>query len=193
MNSYVTGATVKALRERQALTQSALADRLGVTPKAVSKWETGRGLPDISLLEPLAQALGVSVIELLQGKPIQNRNLSAHLLRSKLYVCPVCGNILHSTGEAMVSCCGITLPPLEGEAEDEAHTLTVEQVENEWYVSVHHPMSKEHFISFLALATCDRVHLVKLYPEGEASARLPRQSGVLYWYCNRHGLFQRKI
>lgn len=113
MNTYVTGSTIKTLREAQALTQAELAHRLGVTPKAVSKWETGRGLPDISLLQPLARELGVSVIELMRGAPVQNRNRAAHLLRSKLYVCPVCGNILHATGEATVSCCGITLPPLE--------------------------------------------------------------------------------
>lgn len=193
MNTYVTGSTIKTLREARALTQAELAHRLGVTPKAVSKWETGRGLPDISLLQPLARELGVSVIELMRGSPVQNRNRAAHLLRSKLYVCPVCGNILHATGEATVSCCGITLPPLEGEGSDENHTLTVEPVENEWFVSIDHPMNKEHFISFLALATCDRLSLVKLYPEGEAQARLPRQSGILYWYCNRHGLFSQKI
>lgn len=193
MNTYVTGSTIKTLREAQALTQAELAHRLGVTPKAVSKWETGRGLPDISLLQPLARELGVSVIELMRGSPVQNRNRAAHLLRSKLYVCPVCGNILHATGEATVSCCGITLPPLEGEGSDENHVLTVEPVENEWFVSIDHPMNKEHFISFLALATCDRLSLVKLYPEGEAQTRLPRQSGVLYWYCNRHGLFSQKI
>lgn len=107
MNTYVTGSTIKTLREAQALTQAELAHRLGVTPKAVSKWETGRGLPDISLLQPLARELGVSVIELMRGAPVQNRNRAAHLLRSKLYVCPVCGNILHATGEATVSCCGI--------------------------------------------------------------------------------------
>ncbi|MEA4932109.1 MAG: helix-turn-helix transcriptional regulator, partial [Lawsonibacter sp.] len=44
-----------------------LADRLNVTDKAVSKWETGKGFPDVKLMEPLAQALGVSLVELIQG------------------------------------------------------------------------------------------------------------------------------
>ena len=113
MNTYVTSATIRQLRERQNLTQSELAERIGVSSKTVSKWETGKGLPDISLLRPLAQALGISVIELMNGEPIVNRNLSANLLRSRFYVCPVCGNVIHGLGTAVVSCCGITLPPLE--------------------------------------------------------------------------------
>ena len=56
MDHYVTGGVIRALREKKKLTQSALADRTGVSDKAVSKWETGRGLPDITLLEPLAAA-----------------------------------------------------------------------------------------------------------------------------------------
>ena len=73
--------------------------------------ETGRGLPDITLLEPLAAALGVSVIELMRGEPVVNRNVSANMRRGTFYVCPVCGNMLHSLGAAVVSCCGVALPP----------------------------------------------------------------------------------
>ena len=114
MDSYVTGTAIRQLREAKHLTQAELAEKLAVSAKAISKWETGRGLPDISLLEPLAAALGVSVLELMQGEPVVNRNRSANLLRSKLYVCPLCGNVLHATGQAVVSCCGIPLPPLDG-------------------------------------------------------------------------------
>ena len=60
MNIYVTGATIRQLREGRNMTQSDLADQIGVSSKAISKWETGKGLPDISLLQPLAQALGIS-------------------------------------------------------------------------------------------------------------------------------------
>ncbi len=49
MNTYVTGATIKALRESRGLTQAGLAEKLGVSSKTVSKWETAKGLPDISL------------------------------------------------------------------------------------------------------------------------------------------------
>ena len=114
-NQYVTGAMIKRLREEKKLTQAALAERINVTDKAVSKWETGRGYPDISLVEPLAAALGVSVIELLSGESVVNTNRSSNMLHVSFYVCPVCGNIIHSTGEAVVSCCGIVLPALEAE------------------------------------------------------------------------------
>ena len=194
MNTYVTGSTIRQLREAKRLTQAELAAQLSVSAKTISKWETAKGLPDISLLEPLAAALGVSVLELMQGEPVINRNRAANLLRSKLYVCPVCGNVLHSTGQAVVSCCGIALPALDiadAEDADEHHQLTLERVEDELFVTLHHPMEKDHFISFIAYLTGDKLQLVKLYPEGEASCRFPiRGTGVLYFYCNRHGLMK---
>ena len=113
MDTYITGAAIKSLRERRRLTQSQLADRLSVSAKTISKWETGRGLPDVSLLEPLAAALGVSLPELLSGEQVINTNRSANLLRARFYVCPLCGNILHTSGPAVISCCGVQLPPWE--------------------------------------------------------------------------------
>jgi len=194
MNSYVTGATIRGLRESRKLTQAELADRIGVSSKTVSKWETAKGLPDISLLQPLAQALGISVIELMNGEHILNKNISANMLRSKFYVCPICGNVIHCTGSTLVSCCGITLPPLEPEPADDAHPITVEAVEDEHFITIPHPMTKTHYISFVAFVTTDRVRLVKLYPEGNAETRLPlRGMGYLYVYCNQHGLFRKKV
>ena len=113
MNTYVTGATIKQLREAEYLTQAELAEKIGVSSKTISKWETAKGLPDVTLLQPLAQALGISVIELMNGEHIINKNISANMLRCKFYVCPICGNIIHSVGDAVVSCCGITLPTLK--------------------------------------------------------------------------------
>ena len=194
MNTYVTGGAVKALREKRSMTQAQLADKIGVSSKTVSKWETARGLPDITLLQPLAQALGVSVIELMNGEPITNRNVSANLLRCKMHVCPICGNVIHRLGSALVSCCGVTLPALEAEEGDNDHAVSIEGVEDEHFITVNHPMTKAHFISFVAFVTSDRMQLVKLYPEGNAETRLQlRGRGSLYWYCNRHGLFRKKI
>lgn len=194
MNCYITGATIKELRERRKLTQAELSEKIGVSSKTISKWETARGLPDISLLQPLAQALGISVIELMNGEQIKNRNISANILRCKFYVCPICGNVIHGTGNAVVSCCGITLPSLEAEDGDPNHAVTIEQVEDEHFVSVCHPMSKQHFISFIAFVTTDRLQFVKLYPEGNAETRLQlRGCGLLYYYCNHHGLFKTKL
>lgn len=194
MNTYITGATVKRLREAKGLTQLQLADEIGVTAKAVSKWETAKGLPDISLIEPLSQALGVSVMELMSGETVTNRNASSNMLFSKFYVCPVCGNIIHTTGEAVISCCGIALPPLEAEELDEAHCVNIENVEDEKFITVNHPMTKNHYISFVAYVTTDKVNFVKLYPEGNAETRMqPRGRGYLYIYCNRHGLMKKRI
>ena len=194
MNIYVTGTTIRTLREARKLTQAELGESIGVSSKTVSKWETGKGLPDISLLQPLAQSLGISLIELVNGEPITNRNVSANMLRSRFYVCPVCGNVLHSTGNAVISCCGITLPALEAEAADAEHAITLEPVEDEQFLTVHHDMTKQHFISFVAYVTSDRMQLVKLYPEGNAETRVqPRGRGWLYWCCNRHGLYKIKL
>lgn len=194
MNTYVTGPTIRQLREGRNLTQAELAEQIGVSSKTVSKWETSKGLPDISLLQPLAQALGISLIELMNGEPITNRNVSGNMLRCKFYVCPICGNVIHSTGNTVVSCCGVTLPALEPEEADDGHPVTLENVEDEQFVTVRHPMTKQHFISFLAFVTSDRIQLVKLYPEGNAQTRFQlRGMGYLYYYCNRHGLYRRKL
>ena len=159
MDHYVTGATIKALREKQRMTQAELAEKLCVSDKTVSKWETGRGFPDVSLLEPLGKALHISVAELL----------------------------------CMISCCGIQLPALETEEPDPAHRLEVQMVEDEIYVSAEHPMSKEHYLSFIAYMTPDSCEIKALYPEGNAETRFFfRRSGWLYYYCNQHGLFRQK-
>ena len=194
MDHYVTGTTIRRLREAKEMTQAELAEKIDVSPKTISKWETAKGLPDISLLDPLAAALDVSVTELISGNTVANRNISANMLRSRFYVCPVCGNILHAMGEAVISCCGVILPPLTAEDADDAHAVTIEPVEDEQFITVHHPMTQEHFISFLAYVTSDRIQMVKLYPEGNAESRFRfRGMGYLYWYCNRHGLFRKKI
>ena len=159
MDSYITGSTIKSLREKKGITQAQLADMLGVGSKAVSKRETAKGLPDITLIEPLAKALSVSVMELISGDTIVNKNTSSNILRSKFYVCPICNNIISAVGDAVISCCGIALPPLEAEELDEEHRTTIEKVEDEHFVTVYHPMTKGHFISFVAYVTTDRVSL----------------------------------
>ena len=194
MDTYITGQTIKNLREKKGLTQAELADQLGVSSKAVSKWETAKGLPDITLIETIANALSVSVMELTTGNAVINKNISSNILRSKFYVCPLCGNIIRAVGDAVISCCGITLPPLEAEDPDSEHDLTIEKVEDEYFITIHHHMSKEHFISFVAHLTSDRVQFVKFYPEGNAETRLSlRGGGWLYFYCNRHGLMKKKV
>ena len=193
MDKYVTGAVIRRLRESKKMTQEELAGKIYVSSKAVSKWETGQGFPDISLLEPLAGALDISVIELLSGEDVRNRNRSSNMARIRFYVCPVCGNVIQSAGEAVVSCCGIKLPPLEPETADAEHRIRWEIVEDEYYVTIDHPMTKGHSISFLAAASDRGIQFVKLYPEENAEARFKMDRvQKLYAYCNRHGLFQAK-
>ena len=194
MNTYITGATIKNLREAKGLTQLQLAEIIGVSSKTVSKWETGKGLPDISLVEPLSHALGVSIMELMSGEAIINKNISSNILFSKFYVCPICGNVIRTIGEAVISCCGVTLPPLEAEDPDDAHIISIENVEDENFISINHPMTKSHYISFIAYVTSDKIHFVKLYPEGNAETRIQfRGRGYLYIYCNKHGLMKKRV
>ena len=194
IDNYVTGSTIRCLREQKNMTQAELAEKIDVSPKTVSKWETAKGFPDISLLELLANALSVSVIELMSGNAVNNKNISANMLRLKFYVCPICGNIINAVGESIISCCGMKLSPLEAEEVDDAHTIIIENVEDENFVSIKHEMTKKHYISFLAYITSDKLQLIKLYPEGNAECRLNlRGKGYLYLYCNHHGLMKQKI
>lgn len=134
------------------------------------------------------------MIELMNGESIRNANRAGNLLRSRFYVCPVCGNVLFGMGNAVVSCCGIVLPALEAEDADEDHWLKIENVEDEQFLTIDHPMTKAHYISFITFVTGDRMQLVKFYPEGNAQTRMQlRGRGWVYFYCNRHGLFRKKL
>ena len=194
MNQYITGTIIRELREKHRLTQAELAEKLFVSDKTVSKWENGKGYPDISLLEPIAQVFGVSISELVAGKAVSNVNISANMMRSKFYVCPVCGNVLHSMGEAVIHCHGVPLAPAQAEPSDEEHMILVEGVEDEYYVRILHDMTKAHYISFIAALSPDRLQMVRLYPEGNAEARF-KISGVrqLLFWCNRDGLFSLNV
>ena len=194
MNQYVTGAVIRELREKKNLTQAELAEKLCVSDKTISKWETAKGYPDISLLEPIARVFGVSITELISGNAVINANVSSNMLRSKFYVCPVCGNIVHSMGEAVLHCHGVLLTPCQAEETDETHKIFMEKVEDEYYVRIEHDMTKKHYISFIAAVSSDRIQMVKLYPEGNAEARF-QINGVkqILFYCNRDGLFSINV
>ena len=190
MNQYVTGAVIKELREKYHLTQAQLAQKLSVSDKTVSKWETAKGYPDISLLESIAKVFSISIAELISGNAVSNVNVSANVLRSKFYVCPLCGNVIHSMGEAVIQCHGIMLKPCQAEETDESHMVFIERMEDEYYIRVEHDMTKQHYISFVAGVSSDKIQMVKLYPEGNAEARI-KINGVrkILFYCNKDGLF----
>lgn len=150
----------------------------------------GKGYPNITLLDPIANALSVSVAELISGNTVYNSNISANMLRSQFYVCPVCGNVIHGMGESVIHCHGVLLQPEEAEKTDEDHKIFIEHVEDEYYVQIKHEMTKDHYIPFIAAVSSDRMQMVKLYSEGDAQARF-KINGVkkIYFYCNRSGLF----
>ena len=149
---------------------------------------------DIGVIEELAGALGVSIAELLTGELRENGNQSANMRKMCFYVCPVCGNIITSVGHGTFSCCGITLPEVEAEKDEEGHCICVETVDNEHSVTIQHPMGKGHYISFIAYVTTDALDLVKLYPEQGISVRFRKKGhGIIYAYCNRHGMFKTMV
>lgn len=192
--SYVTGNTIRTLREKNGITQKELAEIISVSDKTISKWETNKGLPDIGIIEELAKALRVSLSELFTGDLKTNENVSGNMKKIQFYVCPICGNVITAVGEGHFSCCGITLPMQESELMDEELSAFIETVEDEYLITMQHPMTKEHYVSFIAYVTLDSVEIVKLYPEQDVSIRFRKKGhGVFYVYCNRHGLFRKNI
>lgn len=188
---YITGKTIRELREKQKITQRELAGRINVSDKTVSKWETGKGLPDIAIIEDLAKALGTSIAELLTGDFRENENISGNMKKMCFYICPVCGNVIMSVGQGAFSCCGISLPAAEAEKCDENHTIKVETADDGYGVFVEHEMNKKHYISFIAYVTSDTCEVIKLYPEQDAEVHFMRKGhGMMFAYCNKHGLFR---
>ena len=192
--SYVTGKTIKTLREKHGITQKALAEKINVSDKTISKWETNKGLPDIGIVEELAKALGVSLTELLTGDLKTNENTSGNMKKIQFYICPICGNIITAVGEGEFSCCGIRLPKQEAEVAEADHALMVETIDNEFSITMEHPMNKAHYVSFISYVTSNSVETIKLYPEQDISVRFRKKGhGTLYIYCNRHGLYKKYI
>ena len=191
MDLSKTGKLFSQLRREKALTQKDVALYLGVCPKTVSKWETGHGFPDISLISKLSEIFEVDISKLLQGELPQIKAEAGNMKRTKFYICEKCGNLMTSVGNAEIVCCGRKLSPLQAKKSDEFHKLNIENIEDEYYITYSHPMTKEHYISFVSYVRFDRVLTVKLYPEQGGELRFPQmRGGKMYYYCNMHGLFE---
>lgn len=194
MDQEKIGMLLRSLRAQKGLTQKELAEKMGLSGKTVSKWECGQGCPDVSVLPELAGILGVSMEDLLSGQLPRAQRDGGNMKNLKFYVCPVCGNLMTASGSPSLSCCGRVLEPLVHQKPDEEHTLKVEPVEDEWFLTSPHPMTKSHSLMFVALVTAERVTLVRQWPEWDFQTRLPRRGhGILYWYCTRHGLFRKLL
>ena len=194
MDQAKTGSIIHSLRRDLGLTQKELADMVGISDKAVSKWERGMGMPDLSLLPKLSEILKVDMESLISGNLEENQSQGGNMKKLKFYVCSECGNVITSTEDMSVSCCGKKLAELEIKKADDDHKLNVEVIENEYYITSEHEMKKEHYIDFVALVSGDTLILKKQYPEWDLQSRIPKIAhGKLIWHCNKHGLFYQLI
>ena len=189
-----TGLLIRDLRTKMGMTQKSLADLMNISDKTVSKWERGMGLPDVSLLVELSQIFGVNVDILLTGNMNVCDEKGVNMKNAKYYVCPECRNLVFATGDAEISCCGRKLTALEMKKAEPDEKLSVEIIENDWYITTSHPMTKEHYISFVAFATGEKIEMMKTYPEWDMNVRIQKRGhGKLVWYCTNHGLFYQLI
>lgn len=194
MDLVKCGKLLSDLRKTKGMTQKQVADKLGVLAKTVSKWETGRGFPDVSVVSSLAGILGVSERVILSGNLTYNNQEVGNMKRIKFYVCPECGSVMQGTGKCEVICCGKPVEAFSSKKADESHCVNVSEIENDFYVEFSHEMTKQHFIGFVAYVGFDRVFVVRMYPEQDPTVRFPRMfKGKLYFYCNNHGLFEYQI
>ena len=184
------------LRKEKGITQEQLGDALGITAKAVSKWENGAGLPDIALVTALADYFGVDSRVILDGSIAENSPDIGNMKKTKIMICPLCGGISAASEGMTVTCCGRVLEPADPvkTSEDDEHYIEVEIVEDEWLLTSNHEMTKEHHITFIAYLSGDRIEIVRQYPEWEMQTRIKKRGhGRLIYGCSRHGLFSRII
>jgi DNA-binding XRE family transcriptional regulator/desulfoferrodoxin (superoxide reductase-like protein) len=194
MDLTKTGKLIASLRKEKGLTQKEVAEKLGISPKTVSKWETGHGFPDVSLISELSAIFSVDISKLLDGEMPKSKTEACNMKRTKFYVCPHCGSFMQGVGNSSVICCGKQLENLKINIPDDEHIIKVSEIEDDFYIELNHEMTKEHYIGFVAYVRFDRVLTIKLYPEQDATVRFPKMfGGKLYYYCNRHGLFEFKI
>lgn len=190
MDCNKVGDLIFALRKEKGMTQRQLAETMNISDKTISKWERGLGCPDVSLLHELSVALNVNIEKILLGDLEANNTDGGNMKRLRFYMCPNCGNVITATSEAEVCCCGRKMVPLVAKPAEGEHCLNVEYIENDFYITFPHEMNKDHYISFIAYVTYDKVLFVKLYPEQGSEVRIPRlPKGKLYFGCSKHGLW----
>lgn len=194
MDCKKIGELIYKLRKEKNLTQKQIADEMNISDKTISKWERGQGCPDISLLPELAQILEVSIDLILSGEINISNFVGGNMDKIKFYVCLQCNNLMTATGDAIISCCGKKMEALVAQEPNNEHTLDIEVVEDELFVTSKHYMKKEHYISFIAYVRGDRAVIVKQYPEWNMEFRFRKQGhGRLYFYCTNDGLFYQTI
>lgn len=190
MDCAKTGKLLLRLRTELGMTQRQVADIMNISDKTVSKWERGLGCPDVSLLPELSRVFGVNIEKVLSGELSPNSAEGGNMKKLVFYVCPECSSVTAASGRSEISCCGRRLEALKAKPADDAHRLSVSTLEDDFYITFDHEMSKGHFISFAAYVTYDRALIIRLYPEQGSELRFPKMhGGKLYFHCSRHGLY----
>lgn len=194
MDNIKIGKLIYTLRKEKKLTQLQLAECMNISDKTISKWERGLGCPDVSLLSELSKLFEVDLEKLLSGKLDINETLGGNMKKLQFYVCPNCGNVITAMTDTTITCCGKKLKAMQPQKPDEGEQLSIEIIDNDYFISSEHEMVREHYISFVALLTSDSIFLRKQYPEWNLQVRIPSFAhGLLLWYCTKHGLFYQKI
>ncbi len=189
MDCAKVGRLIAQLRKEKGLTQKNIADALNISNKAVSKWECGLGCPDVSLWGDLSIILGVDMTQLMEGEITLNRPDVGNIDKARFYVCPSCQNVLVSTGSASIFCCGRKLDQLTPHDDENTPHITTQIIDGEYFITIDHEMTRSHYILFGAYVKSDKITLLRLYPEQNATLRLPATPyGKLYIYCVEHGL-----
>ena len=141
--------------------------------------------------EEAVSFMGALMPTLKRWRKVENVNVSAHAARSVFYVCPTCGNVVWSMGEAVVACCGNTLEPLVARNNDGDLAAELEVADGCQRVSIDHPMSKDNHLLFVAAVGDDLVRIKRLYPEQEATAEFPLQGpSAVFAYGSNCGLIR---
>ena len=194
MDNIKVGELIRRLRAEHRMTQLQLAEKLHISDKTVSKWERGNGCPELSLITELSRIFEVDLQDLLSGELKQNPLLANSMKQMKFYLCPDCGNLITAMADCSVSCCGRKLQAVSPVKAEDSEKLTVQRIERDFFVSSAHEMTKEHYITFVALLTADSILLKKQYPEWDLQVRIPAFGhGRLLWHCSKHGLFYQEV
>lgn len=194
MDNEKVGKLIYRLRKEKGLTQKQLADQMKISDRTISKWERGYGSPDITLLPELSALLEVNIESILEGELSPNEFIGGNMKNSSYFVCPSCSNIVMATGDITLTCCGRKVERLEAEKAADEEKLTMTDMDGEWAVSSDHPMTKDHYISFIAVAAGEQVQMIKQYPEWNLQARIAkRKYAKLLWYDTKYGLFYQYL
>jgi len=188
------GALIRLMRKEKGLTQKELAEILSVSDKTVSKWERGKGIPDISIMLSLSNIFGIEIEKMLEGEIRNSDFIVGNMENAMYYVCPQCGNIITCINEISVSCCGRRVERLVPKEAVSYDSLRLIKADLGYELSNKHPMTRDDHISFISVIAEDRHHLIKTFPEWDERYHISCfEEGTIMWYSKRDGLLYRKI